>query len=431
MKFEADINYIQSLASITRQRMVKIEKNKKRSFNSEYVSEDIPEHMMELHGIIGDFSDKLSHLNSQILVHLADSDLSVRYETLLNTYLSLVKDMFHALLNKDNSISNKLVLIITSLLAQISDVSVDVYNASRNNSTIGIKPTYLSSIIEARVLLDSEIKLSMLDSIRAEYSKRIDIEIDLLNKNNKNNINEISKTYSDARQEIIHTYGEYEASVNRLIGEAKEVIEDYKIKFSIKGDEINNKNKMLDGLLLDAEKKLEIVHGVLQKTNQAGMAAAFQSRHDELKWPMVTWIVMFFICLGGLAIWGAILVQSAFSSELKTVAELLSKLSVTFPLIWGAWFSAKQYSHISQLREDYAYKVAVAMTYHGYKDEAADVNKDMSGKLLDSIISQFSDNPVRLYQNNNSASVFEAMLKNDKVSDIINSAKSGVNGSAK
>ena len=71
------------------------------------------------------------------------------------------------------------------------------------------------------------------------------------------------------------------------------------------------------------------------------------------------------------------------------------------------------------------------MTYHGYKDEAGLVDEKMSGKLLDSMISQFSENPVRLYQNNNSASVFEAMLKNDKFSDIINSAKSGVSGSAK
>lgn len=71
------------------------------------------------------------------------------------------------------------------------------------------------------------------------------------------------------------------------------------------------------------------------------------------------------------------------------------------------------------------------MTYHGYKSETADVNEEMSGKLLESIIAQFSDNPVRLYKNDNSNSVIESILKNDKLSDIINSAKNGVSGSAK
>ncbi len=113
------------------------------------------------------------------------------------------------------------------------------------------------------------------------------------------------------------------------------------------------------------------------------------------------------------------------NSEVKSTAEVISRLAITLPFIWGAWFSAKQYNHISQLREDYAYKVAVAMTYHGYKNEAQEINSTMNEKLLESIVAQFSENPVRLYRNDNVASVFEAVIKNNKMSEVITAIKGG------
>lgn len=286
-------------------------------------------------------------------------------------------------------------------------------------------------LVQATVEFNSELIALPIKKASNEGLAKIDAEIDGVKSALDDKLIDITQQYSESRAKLIDSVKEYENSVKGIYEEGSNYLTQLEQSVNKVNLELDDKETEIERVMVAAKNCLDIANGMLQRTSQVGMAAAFQERHKSLKISMVIWFIAFFTCLSGLAIVGVVFVISAYSSEIKTVVELISKIAITFPLVWGAWFSAKQYSHVSQLREDYAYKVAVAMTYHGYKSEAADVNEEMSGKLLESIIAQFSDNPVRLYQNNNSASVIEAMLKNDKFSDILNSAKNGASSSSK
>ncbi|MGL6529361.1 hypothetical protein ACSZM9_09725 [Aeromonas hydrophila] len=322
--------------------------------------------------------------------------------------------------------------ICNELVDLMDDVSSLILSFEKDTALIfEITDKLARRLVQATVDFNYEVIAFPIRKANNEGLARIDAEIDEVKSSLDEKLVDITQQYSDSRAKLIESVKEYESSIKDLHEEGSNYLTQFEQSINKVNLELDGKETEIEHVMVAARNCLEIANGMLQRTSQVGMAAAFQERHKSLKTSMIIWFVAFFVCLCGLTFVGVVFVMSAFSSEIKTAVELVSKIAITFPLVWGAWFSAKQYSHVSQLREDYAYKVAVAMTYHGYKGEAADVNKEMSGKLLDSIISQFSDNPVRLYQNNNSASVIEAMLKNDKFSDIINSAKNGVSGSAK
>lgn len=161
------------------------------------------------------------------------------------------------------------------------------------------------------------------------------------------------------------------------------------------------------------------VCSILKKAQQQGMAASFQQRHSDLKWPQVIWGIVFVLSLVGLFSLGWYLIEYVFSSNDKSWVEIVSKFSLSLPVIWVTWFAAKQYNHTVQLREDYAYKVAVAMAYHGYKEELDGTNNEMGQKLLENIILHFADNPVRLYKNDSSVSILDSFVKNNNLADLV------------
>ncbi|MGL6502374.1 hypothetical protein ACSZOA_08360 [Aeromonas caviae] len=250
----------------------------------------------------------------------------------------------------------------------------------------------IPAVIDLKGLLENEQQILLAKDIRAESNNRIDSEIDKAKASLKNELNEISNQYSEGRATLMESVKEYEHSIASLMKDTKNKLNEYKLDIEKINADANDNNDRAKLLLVSVESCLAMANSALEKSNQVGMAAAFQKRYKSLISGMIIWFITFIVSLGGLLFVGFIFIDSAFSSEIKTVAELISKAAISFPLIWGAWFSAKQYSHISQLREDYAYKVAVAMTYHGYKNEAAEVNDEMSGKLLENIITHFSEN---------------------------------------
>ncbi len=76
---------------------------------------------------------------------------------------------------------------------------------------------------------------------------------------------------------------------------------------------------------------------------------------------------------------------------------LLARALLTLPLVWAAWFSAKQYGYASRLEEDYAFKVVIARSYLGYKKEATDKSPEMEQKLLENTLNTFNENPLRIF----------------------------------
>ncbi|WP_421349443.1 hypothetical protein [Aeromonas veronii] len=429
MNIGSDVDYINSLASVALSKISGDINNKAFNLTKGKNSDNSDGYFFGIHENLTEFCKKLNNFKTGLLQHQLNKKLPNEIELMLTLYFKLVDSLLNSLLSSDDGVKFKHVVIILSFFDKVSEVVRRF--VMDNTLTADVLDSLIPSIIEFRTLFNNNERTLMLNEIKIETSTKIDAELDKVSLSLKNQLNNISQQYSDNRTQLMASVDEYKNNIDLIVDDANKKISKYESEIQkISFDADQHKIKVED-VLTSAESCLAIANSVLEKSNQVGMAAAFQKRYKDLMTSMVVWFVTFFVSLAGLTYVGFIFIDSAFSSEIKTVVELVAKLAVSFPLVWGAWFAAKQYSHLSQLREDYAYKVAVAMTYHGYKNEAAEVNDEMSGKLLENIISQFSDNPVRLYKNNDSASVIEALLKNDKISDIINSAKNGVSNSAK
>lgn len=224
-------------------------------------------------------------------------------------------------------------------------------------------------------------------------------------------ISSIKETFSSEKKSINNTLSTFDSNASGLLN-----------LYSERLSSIDKTEQDIQTLFVRA---IDRADGILKLASQEGMASAFQKRHDDLKWPEIRWLALFSFALIALTVFGVWFVETVFSTMGIDFAEVVSRIAISIPLVWLAWFSAKQYNHVSKLREDYAYKVAVAMAYHGYKDEAGQVDSEMSGKLLENIILHFADNPVRLYRNDNSASIIESLIKNNKVSEVVTAIRGG------
>ncbi len=239
-----------------------------------------------------------------------------------------------------------------------------------------------------------------------------------LNKVIENKINDIDNTIKQMSEAFEHEKDSINNTLSQFDSNASEMLNDYSKRL----ESIEKTESDIDNKFNNAAKKAD---GILKLASQEGMASAFQKRHDDLKWPEIRWISLFSFSLIALSIFGAWFVITVFTKTGFDIAEVISRISISIPLIWLAWFSGKQFNHVTRLREDYAYKVAVAMAYHGYKDEAGQIDSEMSGKLLENIILHFADNPVRLYKNDNSASMIEEAIKNNKIAEVITAIRGG------
>lgn len=178
------------------------------------------------------------------------------------------------------------------------------------------------------------------------------------------------------------------------------------------------------------EKRKKGIEDIFIASNRQGMAKSFSNMANGLILPMLAWASIFIFALVAISISG-FLINKEFP-QAQNINELgiafILKLMIISPLIWMAWFSGRQFGHTSKLRQDYSYKSAVAMAYQGYKSEAVETSSDMHQKLLNNIVEHFSDNPVRLYEKQDSSSPLEEVLKKlpqEKLSEIIKSIRGG------
>ncbi|MBL8405219.1 MAG: hypothetical protein JNL16_11810 [Dechloromonas sp.] len=161
---------------------------------------------------------------------------------------------------------------------------------------------------------------------------------------------------------------------------------------------------------------------LLEDANRTGMAGSFITRKAELSSDIALWRNIFGLALVSLSLLGLFYV--APSLDPQKWQEALLRLPVTAPFIWLGWFSAKQYGYAVRLREDYAYKVASAMAFEGFKREARESSEQMHQKLLETAVTNFGDNPLRIYNGHeNHASplheIIEKNLGNEKLIDLL------------
>ena len=186
--------------------------------------------------------------------------------------------------------------------------------------------------------------------------------------------------------------------IQRLVGEIKR-LEGLAIGHveSIVGKDAEFEGKR-DVVLNQCNEILVKATDSLAAAARSGMAASFETRAKEYIWPRRIWLISFVVSLAGIsamAYW--LIIPKLIKLEGgDRLFHFLTELPLTLPLIWLAWFSALKFSQLGRLREDYAFKVATALSLDGYRKQAGDLSPALQEKLLDLAITNFGENPLRL-----------------------------------
>lgn len=140
-------------------------------------------------------------------------------------------------------------------------------------------------------------------------------------------------------------------------------------------------------------------------------------------------------CLANLSIgfllgWGDM--PAVFKDGVVEPAALLARLMALGPMLWFTWFCVRQYSTLSRLQADYAFKTSSALAYIGYRNEMSD-NPDMVKLLQELAIRNFGAPPTRLFDRSNASSpadelVKQAMAKGGLLDRLAENIKGGGSG---
>jgi len=166
---------------------------------------------------------------------------------------------------------------------------------------------------------------------------------------------------------------------------------------------------------LDTSEQQQIEIGkIISDANRASMAGSFESRKDELT-TQVKYTEIFMHCvliaIAGIS-WYLLLDSGAGTDDFDYIS-FFSRFSIVAPLVWMAWSSSKKLGYLTRIREDYAYKLASAMAYEGYKKQAEEVDQALQHRLLEVSIENMGENPVRLFNSKtNHASPFHEITDN-------------------
>lgn len=222
--------------------------------------------------------------------------------------------------------------------------------------------------------------------------------------------------------ESIDVYIEELKSDKELVNGYANQIHEMVSSFSDLKSELENGKTTQNELFSEFEKYRKQAEAILERTNQASLAGSFISRKNQLRWSQVFWGGIFMSSIGLLSCIGFILIFPNFPFEALINPSpnmspdiwkaMLQHLPLTAPLIWLGWFAARQYGFSSRLGEDYAFKVATAMAFEGYKREANEAGGKIYEKLLETAIDNFGDNPLRIFNDHaNHASPTHELLE--------------------
>lgn len=146
--------------------------------------------------------------------------------------------------------------------------------------------------------------------------------------------------------------------------------------------------------LVETNKKLEKARADL---NKQGLSGAFAAAATQFNYQRIMFGFLFLVALIGLFCIG--LKSRAAFETIGMDYKFLSGFTLAVPFVWLGWFSARQLGQLARVQQDYEYKKATALAFEAHKKEVveADPNdKELSKQLLEIVIKNFGDNPVRL-----------------------------------
>lgn len=187
--------------------------------------------------------------------------------------------------------------------------------------------------------------------------------------------------------------------------------------FELALDGVREKSAQAEAYLANTVSELR---STLDSVKRHGLASAFAERASSLKSERYLWIAIFVTALCGLT---AVSIFFAAKLESLTYEAILSglfrRVALAAPLVWLGWYAARQVGTLSRLKEDYDYKAATALAFEGYQKEVSSSgDHQLIAKLLGTAITNFGENPVRLYgSSEDAASPSEEVIRRLLIED--------------
>ncbi len=155
------------------------------------------------------------------------------------------------------------------------------------------------------------------------------------------------------------------------------------------------------------------IEATLGNANRKSMAGSFKERMEEMTIVRDSWRNIFIgvMCVFALASIGIIYFH--LTSGTMSLQALVARLTILTPVVWLAWFAARQFGFANKSREDYAFKYSSAMAYEGYRKAVRETqNKELEQVLIEIAMYNMALHPIRLYSaaHSDHASPFSAFL---------------------
>ena len=154
----------------------------------------------------------------------------------------------------------------------------------------------------------------------------------------------------------------------------------------------------------ELEKRVE---SLLPGATSAGLATSFKTKSDKLRWPKYVWGFIFIASIIVLIYLSINYFQPVTTVWKDLVAEFFRRLPIIGPMVWLAWFSARQYGHTVRLQELYDHKQTVSASFEGYKNEMQTLSKEGETnqpleEFYKAVINVYSKDPQRIFDHRSS-----------------------------
>jgi hypothetical protein len=257
--------------------------------------------------------------------------------------------------------------------------------------------------------LDLDSKVAALRNLSLEYAQEISKSKD------------INKAIKEQQQEVLVILDslkshEREAANAKTNAEANAtIVATNKDTVTSQLAELTSGIERQTTLLSDIESLKLKATSTLESTSKVALAASFTKRKEQLEVEQLFWKYAFgagissIFIVGILTIKGVLSLPPVFKDNEVYIGPLLARLVLFGPLVWVTWFSARQYGSATRLIEDYAFKEASALAFVGYQREMSD-DSEMIKLLRESAISNFGNQPTRIFEKTDPASPLHELL---------------------
>ncbi len=325
--------------------------------------------------------------------------------------IRMIRDQLKLLLTIDSiSRSQKLILVYNlnnsiAQMRQVLDVNLQGSNAWQYINQIntirsqfesaGLPLVYLDSAgkqasPKALQLATREASQFLLKKIEVETSKR-----------------DLQELLQRAREDQT-TIGEVRAFVEQQRQDIKvsnESISHEQVQITVTVKAINQAAEDCVGFVgqtrMNEKESLELIEKIKDRVdlmNRKSLGGAFEVQKIALAKTRLYWNLAFLasLCALGLTSGYATSQGGNVSDTWALVNVLIKALPVSGALIWLAWHCASKAASVEKVAEDYAFKVAAAISFEGYKKEV-EGDAELTKALLQKTIHTFGENPIRLY----------------------------------